>query len=81
MTAHVQAKRRAQHANGGTHGDLAGDLLYGCPEIATFLGWPVRRVRHALVSGHLPASRSGAIYVGSRQKLREHFQGGGAAEG
>jgi phage terminase large subunit-like protein len=26
------------------HGDrLAGDLLYGCPEIAVYLGWPVRQ--------------------------------------
>jgi len=69
-----QAERRAAPSNGSSS-DLAGDLLYGADSIARHLDWPIHRVRHALARGYIPAVKSGPVYIGSKRRLRDYFQG------
>jgi hypothetical protein len=54
---------------------LAADLLRGAPQIAAFLGWPLTRTYHALAAGYVPARKVGVLYIGSKRRLTEHFQG------
>jgi hypothetical protein len=54
---------------------LAGDLLRGAGEISRFLGLPLRQVRYGLGQGHIPAEKNGALYIGSKKRLRRHYQG------
>ena len=49
---------------------LADDLLNGGPEIAEFLGCPVREVYHLANTKRLPIGRLGRKLIASRSQLR-----------
>ena len=53
------------------------DLIWGAADIARALNLKSeRQAFHMLASGELPAARKvGRLWVVSRKKLREHFEG------
>jgi hypothetical protein len=54
---------------------LAADLLLGAQAIADELGISIRKAFHLLESGHLPASKTGRLWVSTRSRLRRFFNG------
>ena len=46
-----------------------GDLLYGVPAIADFLGVSVRQARHQCEVGRVPSFKLGQIICGRRSTL------------
>lgn len=54
---------------------LAGDLLPGAEKISEYTGIPVRQVFYQLQRGFLPAVKLGRLWVGSKKRLRAHFNG------
>ena len=46
-----------------------GDLLYGVPAIADFLGLRVRQARHQCETGRVPTFKLGQIICGRRSTL------------
>jgi hypothetical protein len=63
---------------GDTHDNTAdaplrNDLLFGAAAIAAEIGIDERRVYYLLESKHLPATKVGRGWVGSRRRLRAHF--------
>jgi hypothetical protein len=48
---------------------LADDLLTGAPAIADFIGWPTRKVYHAIACGYLPVGRVGPILIARKSQL------------
>ncbi len=59
--------------DGGLEPKPADDLLHGCGAIAAFLGVSRRRAYDLLERGKLPAGHLGAIWIGSKRRLREHL--------
>jgi hypothetical protein len=49
---------------------LADDLLTGAPAIADFIGWPTRKVYHAIACGYLPVGRVGPILIARKSQLK-----------
>lgn len=60
--------------------ELAVDLLWGAKAIADEIGVGPRKTFYMLEKGMIPARKVGALWVSSRQRLRQHFSGT-AAEG
>ena len=77
----VQGRRRSGDATLAPHQPeaLADDLLVGAASIAAYLGYEVSQTYHALAKGYLPAVKQGDTWVGSKTRLRNHFQGRGTA--
>jgi hypothetical protein len=59
---HIEAPKQAER--------LADDLLNGGPEIAEFLGCPLREVYHLHKTKRLPIGRLGRKLIASRSQLR-----------
>jgi hypothetical protein len=55
---------------------LRNDLLWGAQAIADFIGRDLRQVFHALQQGHIPAKKSGRIWISSKASLRAHYSVG-----
>jgi hypothetical protein len=71
----VPAKSKSK----GTSSLLAADMLFGAEAIAAELGISIRKAFHLLESGHLPASKTGRLWVSTRSRLRKFFNGEAAA--
>ena len=56
------------------HQDSEADLLWGVAAIAGAINRPERQTSYMLERGLIPAGKSGRLWVGSRRKLREHFE-------
>jgi hypothetical protein len=54
---------------------LADDLLLGAKAIADFLGFDLRETYYGLERGHIPATRRGRLYIGSKRRLTKHYTG------
>ena len=54
---------------------LADDRLDGAAAFAAFIGIPVRKAYHKLAAGLIPHVREGDKYIGSKARLRRHYQG------
>jgi len=60
---------------------LADDRLDGAAAIGAFLGLDpdpeksTRKAYHALAAGHIPHTREGDKYVGSKRRLIKHYTG------
>jgi hypothetical protein len=48
---------------------LKDDLLTGANEIATFIGWPRRRIYYAADKGYLPIKRIGQLLIARKSEL------------
>jgi hypothetical protein len=57
------------------HEPLHRDLLIGAEAIAAEIGIDVRQVYHWLQQGHIPATKTGALWTSTRSALRRHFSG------
>ena len=53
---------------------LGADLLIGAEAISKETGQSVRETYYWLEKGLLPAGKVGAQWVGSRERIREHFK-------
>lgn len=53
---------------------LADDLLIGCPA-AGETGLTEQQVYYGHRTGKLPLKKHGALLIGSKKRLREHFTG------
>jgi hypothetical protein len=49
--------------------------VWGAEAIAKVINRPVRATYHLLEQGHLPATKTGAIWTSTRTALRRHFEG------
>ena len=54
--------------------EMAADLLWGTPEIARELGFPLRRVLHLIDAKILPTEKIGGRVVASRKRLRAFLE-------
>jgi len=52
---------------------LGTDLLMGASAIAGFIGQSRRRTYYVLGTSLIPAGREGQTWIGSKAKLREHY--------
>lgn len=65
---------RGDDADGEDDGEsLAHDLLRGAAKIGAFIGLDPRQTFHGLQRGHIPATKEGKTWVGSKTRLREHY--------
>jgi hypothetical protein len=67
-----KASRRKIVATSDT---LADDRLDGAAAIGAFLGITPRKAFHKLAAGHIPHTREGDRYVGSKRQLTKHYTG------
>jgi hypothetical protein len=59
--------------NKQTESTLAGDVLWGCAEIAAEINRPEHITFRLLQRGLIPADKTGAIWTSTRSRLRAHF--------
>jgi hypothetical protein len=74
----LQEEGAQQIATIGIIESLADDLLRGAAQISAFIGLDLRQTFHALQQGHIPATKEGKTWVGSKSRLRKHY---GCADG
>jgi hypothetical protein len=53
---------------------LGADLLRGAPQIAAFIGAPVKDVYYQLSTGQLPAGKIGSNWIASKKAIRSFYE-------